>query len=515
MTPTPSLSALNNTSTLFRSLCICDLNIPGFPVQYRSRHFTLSPRGLRVGDCEFLNLQGKDDGGPKEGTYLTLRTGVDGRPMFVLECVGGLYAIDGDVGEGDGGRAGVEAELGPAAYVFASQIDVTMRIRALAAAVLRSRQDAVTERIAAEEAEQEREKSRRLDVQQQMEQEQKRQAQHVHWVKESLLVHSRRQFHALPTTTDEYSRYFSDSDESDGDDDGREGASTSDESEAEIRSPSRSSPSTSATSSNNSDNSNSRNRTSLTSLPNTTFLHYGPKPSSVRSAASKQANQLRTTTTHAKSHANADANADIWLAESFASARLPDPGYPTLPRTPPYHSPAPLASPTSSSPSPTTILASQHLAPLLTTLRLLHRSCFVLKRQFDRTRTTPSKKYSQWQLSYMSAALLAERASKELVAKMVGVLGGVLEAERDVRVFVPWAEEVVGKEKSRRKGEGEGKGKGKGKGRGKEGKWIYAVPMIRGRADDGAREGVEVEKSWMCFVVGGEVGDLWNSMADV
>jgi len=458
------------------------------------------------------------DGGAKEGINLTVRTGVDGRPAFVMECVRRLYAVDGDVAELGQDRV---RGLGPPAYVFASQIDVTMRLRGLAATVLRARQDAVERRIAAEEEKEEKErrkkkeeeKTRRLKMQQeqkkqqqqkqQQEQNKEKQNHHVSWVKESLLVHPRHQFHAVPAVADDDSRYFSYSDGSDEDED-----ESSDDSEETSRSASGTSPSSIATSN------SGTNRTSLTSLPNTTFLHYGPDSGAARASASasKQAQQPRTiATTCAATHANTDI--DIWLAESLASSRLSDPGYPILPDVDVNvkpHSKLGISSDT---------LAAHHLAPLLSTLRLLHRSCFVLKRQFDRTRTTRSRKYSQWQLGYMSLGLLTRPKSTELVKRAVQMLGGALDDGRDVRVFVPWDEEgaEMGAETQRQvRGEKGRKGKemrgvSERKEREKDERWVYAVPMVRGRGG----EDVEMEKSWMCFVVWGEVGDLWNMTTTV
>ena len=86
-----------------------------------------------------------EGGAASEGVNLTVRTGVDGRMVFVIECVGGLYAVDG---EGDVGGEAAGRVAGQPAYVFASQIDVTMRIRGLAVAVLQGRQDAVDARLA-------------------------------------------------------------------------------------------------------------------------------------------------------------------------------------------------------------------------------------------------------------------------------------------------------------------------------------------------------------------------------
>ena len=108
----------------------------------------------------------------------------------------------------------------------------------------------------------------------------------------------------------------------------------------------------------------------------------------------------------------------------------------------------------------------------------------------------------------MSSALLRQPKSGKLVERAVLMLGGALDDGRDVKVLVPWGDE----RHPRTQSDGKGRGKtGKQKGNGKEGKWIYAVPMVRGRAAEGA----EVERSWMCFVAGRDVGDLWNTTTSV
>lgn len=113
---------------MFRSLCLCDPKINGYPIQMRSKFFTLGPRGLRVGACEFLNLPNADS----DDCFLELspRPSVDGRPRFVLEYATTL----------------ISEESALPTYVLASQTDVTQAIQEVAATVMLERMQASTTR---------------------------------------------------------------------------------------------------------------------------------------------------------------------------------------------------------------------------------------------------------------------------------------------------------------------------------------------------------------------------------
>lgn len=100
---------------LFRSLCICDIKLAGQPIQMASRDFRLGPRGLRVGACEFLNLQTR-----RGGDYsLTAERSGGGRLGFVLELAVPL----------------VSARTGELKVVLAAQMDVTAVVRQLQGSV--------------------------------------------------------------------------------------------------------------------------------------------------------------------------------------------------------------------------------------------------------------------------------------------------------------------------------------------------------------------------------------------
>ncbi|KAI9665403.1 MAG: hypothetical protein M1831_001841 [Alyxoria varia] len=107
---------------LYKSMCICDTNVSGSPVRYRSKYFSIGPRGLKVGRCQFLIVP--DQVGNE--VYLTARPGGDSRPHFVLEYVGSL--INGSTGD-------------PLGYIMAAQMDVTYNIRCLATNMLRRKRE--------------------------------------------------------------------------------------------------------------------------------------------------------------------------------------------------------------------------------------------------------------------------------------------------------------------------------------------------------------------------------------
>jgi len=112
----PSSGVEFGVPQLFRSLCICDPKIRGYPIQLRSKFFTIGPRALKVGACHFLNLPS----GAKDGCILSTRPGIDGRPQFILEYAGNLLC----------------PETGLITYVLAAQMDVTETMRELAASCL-------------------------------------------------------------------------------------------------------------------------------------------------------------------------------------------------------------------------------------------------------------------------------------------------------------------------------------------------------------------------------------------
>lgn len=97
---------------LFRSICICDMSIMGNPIQLKSRHFSLSPRGLTVGKAEFLNLPRQQ----KHACHLSFRPGVNKTPQYILEYSNALVSVDGN-------KPG---------YVIATQMDVTNTVNNLA-----------------------------------------------------------------------------------------------------------------------------------------------------------------------------------------------------------------------------------------------------------------------------------------------------------------------------------------------------------------------------------------------
>ena len=112
---------------LYKSMCICDTNVSGSPVRYRSKYFSLGPRGLKVGRCQFLNMP--DQAGNE--VFLTARPGGDSRPQFVLEYVGSL--INGSTGDVSG-------------YIMAAQMNVTYNMRCLATNMLRRKRESQVDR---------------------------------------------------------------------------------------------------------------------------------------------------------------------------------------------------------------------------------------------------------------------------------------------------------------------------------------------------------------------------------
>ena len=96
---------------LFRSICVCDMSIIGNPIQLHSRHFSPSPRVLRVREAQFLNLPRQQ----KHACHLSFRPGPEKEPQYILEYSNALVSSEG----------------GKLAYVMATQMDVTPMINAL------------------------------------------------------------------------------------------------------------------------------------------------------------------------------------------------------------------------------------------------------------------------------------------------------------------------------------------------------------------------------------------------
>lgn len=141
--PSSSLSfRLNTAIEPFRNLCICDPKIRGQPIKLKSRYFALSPRGLKVGACEFINLplDGSQQLRPFLGIYH--RPHHDNSPIYVLEYAAGLLSQESPCSE--------------ATYVLACQIDVTEFIKKLTYRMLAAKYQAEVEaeRKAQQEAEQ-------------------------------------------------------------------------------------------------------------------------------------------------------------------------------------------------------------------------------------------------------------------------------------------------------------------------------------------------------------------------
>ena len=107
--------------TVFKSLAICDPRIQGYPIKLKSKYFSMGPRSLKVGKCQFLNIPD----GEGNGFFLSSRPGSDGRPQFVLEYAGTL----------------IGAESGSATYIVSSQMDMTLNMRNLATNLLADSKD--------------------------------------------------------------------------------------------------------------------------------------------------------------------------------------------------------------------------------------------------------------------------------------------------------------------------------------------------------------------------------------
>ncbi|KAL9053802.1 MAG: hypothetical protein Q9162_004521 [Coniocarpon cinnabarinum] len=97
---------------LFRSICVCDVSIMGNPIALHSKHFELSPRGLRVGQAQFLNLP-RDT---RNLCNLSVRAEKGRETQYILEFSNDLVSAEGN-------RKG---------YVIATQMDVSTSIRSIA-----------------------------------------------------------------------------------------------------------------------------------------------------------------------------------------------------------------------------------------------------------------------------------------------------------------------------------------------------------------------------------------------
>lgn len=119
-TPSTSPDELNFPyPRLFTSLCICDPNITGYPIQLHTPAFALGPRGMQLGACKFLNLPFGD-----HDTCDLFPEPADARNTtglrFTLEYAGNL----------------VSRKAGPVMWVLAAKMDVTDAMRTLARRVL-------------------------------------------------------------------------------------------------------------------------------------------------------------------------------------------------------------------------------------------------------------------------------------------------------------------------------------------------------------------------------------------
>lgn len=99
---------------IFASICLCDLKLRGHPIALSSPKFELGARGLRVGECEFLNMQSGGGSSSRDDCTITASPCEDGDGdgrgfRFVLEHAVPL----------------VGAEGGRLAFVMAAQMDVT------------------------------------------------------------------------------------------------------------------------------------------------------------------------------------------------------------------------------------------------------------------------------------------------------------------------------------------------------------------------------------------------------
>ena len=97
---------------LFKSICICDMSIMGNPLALHSRHFRLSPRGLRVGEAQFLNLPRRS----RHTCHLSARRESNGQTQYILEYSNVLVSAGGD----------------KATYLLATQMDVSTSIMSIA-----------------------------------------------------------------------------------------------------------------------------------------------------------------------------------------------------------------------------------------------------------------------------------------------------------------------------------------------------------------------------------------------
>ncbi|KAF2808187.1 uncharacterized protein BDZ99DRAFT_534120 [Mytilinidion resinicola] len=97
---------------IFSSLCIAETSVMGNPIKVYSEAFRLGPRGLRVGDCMFLNRPSL--GGEEFSLETMLRDHV--RPGFVLEWCTEL----------------LQANKSGSALLLCSQLDITESFQSLA-----------------------------------------------------------------------------------------------------------------------------------------------------------------------------------------------------------------------------------------------------------------------------------------------------------------------------------------------------------------------------------------------
>lgn len=450
---------------IYRSLSLSDPRLTGHPIRYRSTHFSLSPRGLRVGDCEFLNLP------PGEGVNLTTRAGVDGRPVFVLEFVAAMYDV----------------EHGGVVWIAASQVEVTEWVRGVAVAVIRAREGRERARLDVEERRLKRVKEQLLvypntvaalddakyfssdtDCEDLEVSDGVRSAKGSKKVRKTPEQQRTRHFDestnsTLSTPAD--TKYFS--------------SCSDDESETMFDDDHFFTSPSSASSS-------SPMRNSLTSHPNTAFLYHSPSHAANLNAAftaSKQKETRQVSTPAATiTTANNKEEEDIWRSLSHAYAR-PD-FYANRSSTNLKPLPKPVSNHTIPNHAHDTIPLPSllYLHQLISTLRSLHRDSFVLKYTAttisDSTNNGDDNEYT---ITHTSSSL--RRTPKDVQAafgtshaqtKQMLVAG--LQTGGEMKMRVRWG--VKGEER-----------------------WVYFVPLVQG-----GRGSVGEERCWMGFLVGGEGG---------
>jgi hypothetical protein len=97
---------------LFHSICVCDVRISGLPIKSHSAAFSLGPKGLTVGRCQFLNSPCTAAG----TCALVPEMGADGKIRYLLDI----------------GVPLVNPQEATEAFILISQVDMTDVVRGLA-----------------------------------------------------------------------------------------------------------------------------------------------------------------------------------------------------------------------------------------------------------------------------------------------------------------------------------------------------------------------------------------------